>query len=131
MRFFIKNKENKFLKTIIDNLLIISINYLNYFINGIKRRVGNDIIEVALLRILNNKNRNILSRYINPSKWSLIEPRGFIKKTRIKEYIHSRGLRVSSSFLNRKIDPLIKSILDKAIERAKENGRTILRPFDL
>ena len=53
-------------------------------------------------------------------------------KSRVRNYTRSRGFRVSSKVLNgSKLNLIIKSLLDKAVQRTKANKRKNVRSYDL
>jgi histone H3/H4 len=55
-----------------------------------------------------------------------------IVKSKVREYIKEHGLNTAKAVVDGdKLDGRIKTILDNAIKRAKENGRKTLKPRDL
>lgn len=54
----------------------------------------------------------------------------FIIRMKVKDYISSKGLRVGKDFIEQ-LDEEVKSIIDKAVERAKKNMRNTVMPRDI
>jgi len=54
-----------------------------------------------------------------------------IVKTTIRRYINSQGCNVSAEVLNKTLNLILKNLLDKAIEHAKNENRKIIKPRDL
>ncbi|MCX8189915.1 MAG: hypothetical protein N3F05_01660 [Candidatus Diapherotrites archaeon] len=54
----------------------------------------------------------------------------YVVKSKIKEYAKSKDIRIAGDFFDG-LNKVIQYKLDKAVERAKENGRKTLRGFDL
>ena len=53
-----------------------------------------------------------------------------IMKTKIKEYVNGKGFNMSSEFVD-KLEEDLLVVLDRATERAEENGRKTVTPRDL
>ena len=54
----------------------------------------------------------------------------FVVKSKVKEYAKSKDIRIAGDFFD-SLDGVVQWKLDKAVERAKANGRKTLRGFDL
>ncbi len=54
----------------------------------------------------------------------------FIIKIKLKDYLNSKNMRMSNDFSD-ELEKKIKEIIDKAIERARLNGRSTVMPRDL
>ncbi|MEM4598617.1 MAG: hypothetical protein QW400_02910 [Candidatus Diapherotrites archaeon] len=54
----------------------------------------------------------------------------YVVKSKIKEYAKNKDIRIAGDFFDG-LNKVIQYKLDKAVERAKENGRKTLRGFDL
>ena len=54
----------------------------------------------------------------------------YVVITRVKDYVKGKGMR-SDGDLDTALNKLIESLLDRAAERCKENGRSTVRPSDL
>ncbi len=53
-------------------------------------------------------------------------------KSKVRKYIRKRGFRVSNKVLDgNSLDLIIKTILDKGVERTKANKRKNVRSFDV
>lgn len=64
------------------------------------------------------------------SKGPRVPPELFVK-SKIREYVKSKGSSTSGDLLNGdRLNDLIVDILDKAIERAKANGRKTVKKRD-
>ena len=56
----------------------------------------------------------------------------YIIKSKVREYIKSKGCNTSGALINGKeLNRIITELLDKAIERAKNNLRKTVKPIDL
>lgn len=56
----------------------------------------------------------------------------FSDERKVKKYINAKGCRVSSDLINGvKLNVIIRKMLDKAITRAKKNGRITVKSFDI
>jgi hypothetical protein len=54
----------------------------------------------------------------------------FVVKSKVKEYAKSKEIRLAGDFFE-SLNSVVRWKLDKAIERARANGRKTLRGFDL
>ena len=53
-------------------------------------------------------------------------------KSKVQSYIRARGFRVSTKVLDgNNLNDIIKTLLNKGIERTKANRRKIVRPYDV
>ncbi|MCD6589941.1 DUF1931 domain-containing protein [Candidatus Woesearchaeota archaeon] len=53
-----------------------------------------------------------------------------VVRIKVKDYISQKNMRMSQDFLD-KLEEMVRSIIDKAIERAKANNRNTVMPRDL
>ena len=51
-------------------------------------------------------------------------------RIKVKDYISQKNMRMSQDFIE-KLEEHLKTIIDKAIERAKANNRNTVMPRDL
>lgn len=58
------------------------------------------------------------------------EPGLLIVQSKVRDLIREREMRTSDEFINALSD-YVRSAVEKAVSRAKENGRSTLRPADL
>ena len=58
------------------------------------------------------------------------EPGLLIVQSKVRDLIREREMRTSDEFINALSDH-VRSAVEKAVSRAKENGRSTLRPADL
>ena len=58
------------------------------------------------------------------------EPGLLIVQSTVRDLIREREMRTSDEFINA-LSEHVRSAVEKAVSRAKENGRSTLRPADL
>jgi len=59
------------------------------------------------------------------------ERESLIVKAKVREYIHEKECNTSGDVIDEALNNEIKKLLDKAIERAKANGRKTVQTKDL
>jgi histone H3/H4 len=55
---------------------------------------------------------------------------GYVVKSKVKEFAKNSGMRFAGDAFE-SLDELVKNALEKAAERAKQNGRKTIRGFDI
>jgi len=63
-------------------------------------------------------------------KRSTSKPKAFVVVSAAKSYLNNNGYRASGDLIQ-ELDDLVQEALDEGMRRAKDNGRSTVRPADL
>ncbi len=86
------------------------------------------------MKTLSEKNMAIetQSKISNGSETDTGSAQPLVVKSKVRDYIHQKECNASGEVLdNGALDKVIKEVLDKAVERAKANGRKTVMEKDL